>query len=138
MDNRELAKIMSENPELPVVALVNGEICWDDSSYWMAGFSAVSIENVGLIGDRWYDDFDSFTEAYYDKYSTELCKMFEYNPRCCTASVQRGEFTDEQFEINCLAEAQLEEYLREKANEYMKRCIVVYVDVPDLTTWQEA
>jgi hypothetical protein len=118
--------------------MVNGDICWDDNCYWMGSFSSASIELVGLIGDHWYDDRDSFKEVYYDKYSTELCEKFNYNPRCCTACVERGEHSQEQFAANCLAEAELEKYLDEMANKHMKKCIVVYVDAPDLNDWEEA
>lgn len=136
--NEDLLKLIAENPELPVVPLVNGEICWDDCSCWMGAFSAASIELVGLIGDHWYDDVDSFKEVYYDKYSTELCEKFNYEPRCCTVSVERGEYTQEQFTANCLAEEQLENYLSEMVKKYMKRCIVVYVEAPDMNEWEEA
>lgn len=136
--NKELLKLVAENPELPIVAMVNGEVCWDGDNYWMARFSSVSIENVGIIGERWYDDLESFIEAYYDKYDYELCEMFGYNPRCCGVSVERGEYTQEQFAANCLAEEKLDEYLNNKANEYMKKCIVVYVGEPDMSEWQVA
>jgi hypothetical protein len=136
--NKDLLQLVAENPELPIVAMVNGEICWDDGHYWMGSFSAASIELIGLIDERWYDDVDSFKEVYYDKYSTELCEKFNYEPRCCAASVERGEYTQEQFAANCLAEAELEKYLDEIATKYMKRCIVVYVDAPDLSEWEEA
>lgn len=138
MINRDLLELVAANPDLPIVAMVNGEVCWDDSCYWMASFSAASIELVGLIGDHWYDDKDSFTEVYYDKYADELCEKFNYEPRCCAASVERGEYTQEQFAANCLAEAELEKYLDEIVTKYMKRCIVVYVDAPDLSYWEEA
>ena len=138
MVKSNLLELIAANPELPIVPLVNGEICWDDGSYWMGAFSTASIELVGLIGDHWYDDVDSFKEVYYDKYSTELCEKFNYDPRCCVASIQRGEHTEEQFTANCLAEAELDEYLSEMVTKYMKRCIVVYVDAPDMNDWEEA
>ena len=135
---KELIDIVAANPELPIVAMVNGEVCFDDTMYWMASFSSVSIEHVGLIGERWYDDRESFMEVYYDKYADELCEKFDYQPRCCTASVERGEYTQEQFAANCLAEEKLNAYLEERANEYMRKCIVVYVDEPDMSEWREA
>ena len=104
----------------------------------MASFSSASIELIGLIGDHWYDDADSFKEVYYDKYAEELCEKFNYDPRCCEASIRRGEHTQEQFAANCLAEEKLEEYLSEMVKKYMKRCIVVYVDAPDFSDWEEA
>lgn len=136
--NKDLIKLVAENPELPIVAMVNGDLCFDDNCYWMGRFSSASIELIGLIGDHWYDDADSFKEEYYDKYASELCEKFNYDPRCCVASIQRGEHTEEQFAANCLAEAELDEYLSEMVKKYMKRCIVVYVDAPDFSDWEEA
>lgn len=135
---KELVKLVAENPDLPIVAMVNGDICWDDNCYWMGSFSSTSIELVGLIGDHWYDDRDSFKEVYYDKYSRELCEKFNYEPRCCAVNVERGLYTQEQFAANCLAEEELDKYLNEMADKYMKKCIVVYVDAPDLNDWEEA
>ena len=71
--NKDLLKLVAENPELPVVAMVNGEICYDGDCYWMGSFSSASIELIGLISEHWYDDVDSFKEVYYDKYSEKLC-----------------------------------------------------------------
>lgn len=135
---KKFLELVAANPDLPIVAMVNGDVCWDDSCYWMSTLSAPSIEFVGLIGDRWYDDKESFTEAYYDKYSDELCERFNYDPRCCAVNVERGLYTNEQFAANCLAEEELELYLDEMANKYMKKCIVVYADAPDMTEWEEA
>ena len=136
--NKKLLELVAENPDLQIVPLVNGEICWDDGSYWMGSFSSASIELIGLIGDHWYDDVDTFKEVYYDKYAEELCEKFNYDPRCCVASVQRGEHTQEQFAVNCLAEEELDKYLDEMARKYMRKCIVVYVDAPDMNDWEEA
>ena len=137
-ENQKFVDLVAANPELPIVAMVNGEICFDDNMYWLGGFSVASIELIGLIGERWYDDVDSFKEEYYDKYSEELCEKFNYDPRCCVASIQRGEHTEEQFADNCRAEEELELYLDDMVKKYMKRCIVVYVDAPDISEWEEA
>jgi hypothetical protein len=138
MIKSNLLELAAANPELPVVAMVNGEICYDGDCYWMGSFSSASIELIGLIGEHWYDDVDSFKEEYYDKYAEELCEKFNYDPRCCTVSVERGEHTQEQFAANCLAEAELDKYLDDMVAKYMKRCIVVYVDAPDFSDWEEA
>ena len=137
-DAKKFVELVAENPELPIVAMVNGDICHEYGMYWVGAFSAASIELVGIIGDRWYDDIEDFKEVYYDKYSEELCEKFNYNPRCCTASVERGEYTQEQFAINCLAEEELDLYLDDMVVKYMRRCIVVYIDEPDMTEWKEA
>ena len=137
-ENQKFVDLVAANPELPIVAMVNGDICFGDNMYWLGGFSAASIELIGLSGDRWYDDVEDFKEVYYDKYSEELCEKFNYDPRCCVASVNRGEYTQQQFATNCFAEEELELYLDDMVKKYMRRCIVVYVDEPDMTQWEEA
>lgn len=137
-ETKKFVELVAENPELPIVAMVNGDICHEYEMYWVGAFSAASIELVGIINDRWYDDVEDFKEVYYDKYSEKLCEKFNYNPRCCVTSVERGEYTQEQFAANCLAEAELEGYLDEMIKKYMRKCIVVYIDEPDMTEWKEA
>ena len=137
-DTKKFVELVAVNPELPIVAMVNGDICHEYGMYWVGAFSAASIELVGIIGEKWYNDVEDFKEVYYDKYSEELCEKFNYNPRCCVASVERGEYTQEQFATNCLAEEELELYLDDMVKKYMIRCIVVYVDEPDMTEWKEA
>lgn len=137
-DTKKFVELVAENPELPIVAMVNGDICHEYGMYWVGVFSAASIELVGIIGEKWYNDVEDFKEVYYDKYSEELCEKFNYNPRCCTASVERGEYTQEQFAVNCLAEEELELYLDDMVVKYMRRCIVVYIDEPDMTEWKAA
>lgn len=136
--NKDLVRIVAENPDLPIVAMVNGEVCWEDGSYWMASFSSVEVTEVGLVGERYYDDRDSFKEAYYDKYDSELTKRFNYRPCLSIDNNRWGEISPEEIRANEVAEAKLEAYLEERADEYMKKCIVVYIDEPDLSDWKEA
>jgi hypothetical protein len=138
-ETKKFVELVAANPDLPIVARVNGEICEPDATlYWMGSFSAVSVELIGLIDERWYDDVDDFKEVYYDKYSEELCEKFNYDPRCCAINVDRGLYTQDQFAANCLAEEELEKYLSEMVKKYMRRCIVVYIDEPDMRQWEEA
>lgn len=137
-ETKKFVELVAANPDLPIVAMVNGDICHDYGMYWIGGFSAASIELVGIIGERWYDDVEEFKEVYYDKYSEELCEKFNYNPRICVASVERGEYDQQQFATNCLAEEELELYLSDMVTKYMRRCIVVYIDEPDMAEWNEA
>ena len=137
-ETKKFVELVAANPDLPIVAMVNGDICHDYGMYWIGGFSAASIELVGIIGERWYDDVEEFKEVYYDKYSEELCEKFNYNPRICVASVERGEYDQQQFAANCLAEEELELYLDDMVKKYMKKCIAVYIDEPDMAEWNEA
>lgn len=127
---QKLVELVKEYTDLPIIALVDGKVCGDDCGYWLGCCGSASVELVGLIGERYYTDFEEFMEVYYDRHSDELCEKFNYNPRCCAVAVERGEYTQEQFAENCLAEEQLDKYLKEVANKYMRRAIVRYVNLP--------
>ena len=136
--NSELLKVVAENPDLPIVAMVNSDVVWDGDGYWMASFSSVSITEVGLVGERYYDDRDSFKEAYYDRYDDELTEKFNYRPCLSLENNRWGTVTPEEIQANEIAETRLEAYLEEMADQYMKKCIVVYVNEPDLSDWRNA
>ncbi len=127
---QELIKLVQENPDLPIIALVHGEVCGDDNGYWLGHCSSASVELVGCIGERYYTDLEEFMEVYYDRHAEELCEKFKYSPRCCAVAVERGEYTQEQLAANCLAEEELDNYLKEIASQYMIKAIVMYVDLP--------
>ena len=135
---KELLELAAANPELPIIAMVHGEVCGDDCGYWFGHCGSASVELVGLLGERYYDDREDFMEAYYDRHDAELCEKFGYLPRCCAVTVERGEYTQEQFAANCLAEEKLNNYLNEVANKYMIKAIVMYVDLPKDSVIKEA
>ena len=62
---KELIDIISANPDLPIVAMVNGDVTEGEGMYWMAGISHVEVAEVGLVGERYYDSREDFKEAYY-------------------------------------------------------------------------
>ena len=131
--NRDLLKLVAENPDLPIVAMVDSDVCWDGPGYWMASFTSVAIAEIGIVGERFYDDRDSFMEAYYDKYDDELTKRFNYHP-----CLGLKNCTPETVQANNEAEEKLDSYLEEMADKYMKKAIVVYVNEPDISKWEVA
>ena len=50
----DLLKLVQENPDLPIVPMVDGDICGGDDGRWMAevGYSAVKEYAI----DEWYGD----------------------------------------------------------------------------------
>ena len=50
-DRDELFQLMKENPDLPVVPMVDGEIAGDDCGYWMASWGAARVDEY-LICER--------------------------------------------------------------------------------------
>lgn len=49
---RELFRLMRENPELPVVPMVDWEITGDDNGYWLGAWGSARIDEYLLISNR--------------------------------------------------------------------------------------
>lgn len=113
---QKLVELVKEYPDLPIVAMVDGEIVEDPGMMWMGSITNALIADVGLVGNRYYDDRDDFKDAYYEKYM----ETFEEKPTSA----------EEEDEI--------EAYLDMKADEYMRKAIVIYVHEPDSKIFKEA
>lgn len=55
--NKELIDLIINNPDLPIFAWVNGEVCEDDCGYWLGKFTRGSIREYAKI---------NFTYGYWD------------------------------------------------------------------------
>ena len=55
--SKELIQLISDNPDLPIFAWVNGEVCEDDCYYWLGKFSSASIREYAVL---------DFSYGYYD------------------------------------------------------------------------
>ena len=89
---------------------------WDEWGYSIASFGNAYMEEYAIYNDRYYDDRESFKEAYYDYHDDELCEKFNYNPRLSIED-------EENNKNSCL----LDEYLDSVADKYFKKAIVVYI-----------
>jgi hypothetical protein len=134
MNNKDFVELVTQNPDLPIVAMVDGEIVEDPGMMWMGSITNALISDIGLIGERYYDEREDFKDAYYSKYEEELDQRFNYKP--CIGTW--GKFTDEVIKANEEAEAMLEAFLDAKADEYMRKAIVIYVREPDNKIFKEA
>lgn len=47
----ELLRLVKENPDLPVVPMVDAEIVWDDCGYFMAAFGTAMVDEF-IISER--------------------------------------------------------------------------------------
>lgn len=78
---QKLICLAKEHPELPIIAMVDGEIVGDDSySRWVGYFGSVELGEFVLYNDRFIDDREEFKEQFYDYNDDELCKKFGYEP----------------------------------------------------------
>lgn len=126
--NQELLKLVSENPDLPIIAMVDCDVVGEDSGRWLGHFSRAELGEYTTRDDRYYDDREEFKERYYNDNDEELCEMFGYCPYISEYSVEKGLHTAEQLEASEKAEEALEKYLDEVAEKAFTRAIIVYVD----------
>lgn len=126
-----LLKLIKENPELPVVPMVDCDVVGEDCGRWMGAIGKAYVSEYALYNDRYYDDRDDFKEAYYDKNDEELDKKFGYTPAITDYTLASGNCTEEGLKKNNEAEAKMEEYLDEIAEGYFTKAILVNIDLPD-------
>lgn len=63
-NREELFRLMRENPELPVVPMVDGEIPGDDSGYWLGAWGGARIDEYLLTDDREWMVFKSDDDVF--------------------------------------------------------------------------
>lgn len=68
----KLLRFAQENPDLPVVPMVDGEIPGDDCGYWIGEFGNVRIDEYLLV--RNYVEFKSDDDVFY---TLEKCLSYE-------------------------------------------------------------
>lgn len=136
---KDFVKLVEENPTLPVIAMVDGEIvCGDDYYRWLGSVGNVELGEYVLFDDRFIDDREEFKETYYNYNDDELCEKFGYKPGLNEFSLENGYCTQAQYEENKENEKHLEAYLDEVAERAFKEAIVVYVDPPvDVEEFEE-
>lgn len=110
-----LLNLVKENPDLPVVPMVDYEVVPEDAGRWMGSFGHCYVGEYTCFNDRFYDDRDDFEEDYYDRNQEELNEMFGYNPK----------------KIDEVATKQLDEYLHKVSDEYFTKAIIVNIDLPE-------
>lgn len=74
---QELIKLISENPELPILPMVDYEVVCEDGGRWLGSFGNCYVGEYALFNDRYYDERDEFKEDYLDFYCDELCEKFD-------------------------------------------------------------
>lgn len=67
-NNNDLIKLIQENPDLPVVPMVDGEIPGDDGGYWLGEWGKSRVDEYLLTRDlvvfKSYDDVFDTLERY--------------------------------------------------------------------------
>ncbi len=106
-NREELFRLMRENPELPVVPMVDGEIPGDDSGYWLGAWGSAMIDEYLLTNNREWMVFKSDGDVF---------------------DVLERHLSDEEFEK--LPET--EEECRKVYNSLpWTKAIIIYIELPD-------
>ncbi len=129
---KDLMKLISENPELPIICMVESEVIGDDIGRWMAQIGYSKVGEFAMYNERFYTDREEFTEEYYDNNDEILDERFGYNPRMSYPDALKR-YKKEDVDANKEAEKCLEAYLDEVADLAFKRAIIVNIDTPDDT-----
>jgi hypothetical protein len=129
---KNLLELVVENPDLPIVCMVESEIVYDfDYSRWLAQIGYCVVGEFASYKDRFYCDREEFKEEYYDRNDEILCERFGYDPWKSPCTGARGKYSDQEIEKNSAAEKKLDAYLDEIAERSFVRCIIVNIDLPD-------
>lgn len=127
----EFIQLVKENPNLPVIPMVDSDVVADiDYSWWLADFGSSWVGEYTFYEDRYYDDRESFKEDYFDSNCDELCERFNYCPRMSKYTVEQGINTEEELVKNIENEEKLDRYLDEIADTYFKDAVLVRICVP--------
>lgn len=103
--NKELIELINNNPDLPIFAWVDGEVCEDSCGYWLGQFGSASIREYAKVEPYyWYGDVDYVFKDEPEDYIEHLLNKNE-------------DMTEEEAE----RQVRLLEY---------KKAIFVYVNTP--------
>lgn len=133
----KIIQIITENPTLPIIAMVNGEIMYEDYGWYLASISDAVVGECACYNERCYDDRNEFKENYYDWNDDALCAKFGYDPRKNDYAVKQGKITAKQFEENRKCEMALDRYLDELADKAFSKAIVIYISPPEEEDYKE-
>lgn len=107
--NKELLKLLKENPNLPVYAYVDAEICGDDWGYWMGSFGRTEIKEFAIVKPWGYNESDI---------------VYDYELGDYEAYLYENKYTD-------LSDEDVEEAVQKELSSLQwKKAIFVYIEIP--------
>ena len=130
---QKLITLATEYPELPIIAMVDGDIVGDYSSgRWVGVFGNVELGEYVLYDDQIFYDREEFKDQFFNCNDDELCEKFGYEPCIDKYWLSHGHCTQERYNENEENGKKLEEYLDEVADKAFEKAIIVNIDSPEL------
>ncbi len=129
---KELLKLVEENPDLPILCMVDGDVVGEDYGYWMASIGTATVGEFASYNERYYDDRQAFIEEYYARNDEAIDKYFGYSPKLAEYdAVRKTYILPEKTEEEKEAERRVDAYLEKIADRAFTKAIIVYVETPD-------
>lgn len=75
-NTQKLLQLATENPNLPIVPMVDYDVVGDGYGFWLCEFGRCEVGEYTLYKERYYDDREEFNDAYY----CDNMEMFEDLP----------------------------------------------------------
>lgn len=129
INSKKFLHIAIENPDLPIVALVDNEVVGDDTGYWLGDVARVEVGEYAIYEDRYYTDREEFAERYYDHNSEELCERFNFDPQIEHIK-NKGMVTVEMKRTNKLNGKKIDKYIKQQAESLFRKAIILVVTSP--------
>lgn len=129
---RELIDLAKKHSELPIIAMVDGEIVGgDDYCRWLGCVGNVKLGEYALHYNCFFDEREEFKERYYDRNNIKLREKFGYEPGINEYTLKNGYCTRKRYEENKKNEKRMDAYLDEVAERAFKAAIIINIDLPD-------
>ena len=68
-NTQKLLQLAAENPNLPIVPMVDYDVVGDGYGFWLGEFGHCEVGEYTLYKERYYDDREEFNDAYYCGYT---------------------------------------------------------------------
>lgn len=111
----QLLNLVAQNPALPIVPMVEGEVCGDEYGRYVGEFGDCRIGEYALMDDMVYFDKEHFVEDLFSANDDMLCEAFGYR-------------FAEPTEGDEAAERRLDNFLYAIADKVFQPAIIVNID----------
>lgn len=64
INTQKLLQLAAENPDLPIVPLVDYDVVGDGYGFWLGEFGNCYVGEYACYGERYYEDRDELKEDY--------------------------------------------------------------------------
>ena len=76
-NTQKLLQLAAENPDLPIVPMVDYDVVGDGYGVWLGEFGYCYVGEYACYDDRYYEDRDELKDAYYCNNAEDFECYFE-------------------------------------------------------------